>query len=294
MSQAEEYELNFCCVAHLYILNFIELFNSRLPDSNRNSKYFLFSVTFLLPVRIEEKVFMKQFIMLLAMAGILDSTIAQKTINDPNAAERKVTSFHAIHVQNGIDLYLTQGNEEAVAVSASEAEYRNKIITEVVNGILKIYYKHEDGFRIDWGNKKMKAYVSFKTLDGLDASGGSDVFAEEGINANQLAMSLSGGSDFRGKISGTDIKMEASGGSDIYVSGKANSLNVSASGGSDVHAFDFVTDNCSVEASGGSDIFITANKELNVSASGGSDVHYKGNASVKKSNSGGSEVKKAG
>ena len=237
---------------------------------------------------------MKHLILLLCAAATLNLAVAQKTIRDANAAERKITSFHAVHVQNGIDLYLTQGSEEAVAVSASETQYRDKIVTEVVNGTLKIYYKHEEGINLQWGNKKMKAYVSFKMLDGLDASGGSDVFAEDGINTNQFAMSLSGGSDFRGKVSGTDVKMDASGGSDIYVSGKASTLNVGASGGSDVHAYDFITDNCNVDASGGSDIFITANKELNVSASGGSDVHYKGNASVKKSNSGGSGVKKVG
>ncbi|HRI22873.1 MAG TPA: head GIN domain-containing protein [Panacibacter sp.] len=236
---------------------------------------------------------MKQLILLFATVGVVSLTMAQKTINDDNAVERKITSFNAIHVQNGIDLYLTQGNEEAVAVSASETEYRNKIITEVVNGTLKIYYKHEDGIQMSWGNKKMKAYVSFKTLSSLNASGGADVFAEEGINTNQFSMSLSGGSDFKGKVTGNDIKMNASGGSDIYVSGQAASLTVGASGGSDVHAYDFITDNCNVDASGGSDIFITANKELNVSSSGGSDVHYKGNATVRKNTSGGSGVKKA-
>jgi len=219
---------------------------------------------------------MKQLILLLAAVGIINAAMAQKTIKDDNAVERKVTSFSAIHVQNGIDLYLSQGNSEAVAVSASQTEYRNKIITEVVNGTLKIYYKHEDGIQMNWGNKKMKAYVSFKTLSSLDASGGSDVFAEEGISTNQFSLSLSGGSDFKGKVTGSDIKMDASGGSDIYVSGKAASLAVSASGGSDVHAYDFITDNCNVEASGGS------------------DVHYRGNASVKKNTSGGSGVKKDG
>ncbi|MEP7317796.1 MAG: head GIN domain-containing protein [Panacibacter sp.] len=236
---------------------------------------------------------MKQLILLLAVVATLNAAMAQKTINDANAVERKVTSFHAIQIQNGIDLYLSQGSTEAVAVSASETEYRNKIITEVVNGTLKIYYKHADGIKFNWGNKKMKAYVSFKTLSDLNASGGADVFAEDGIATNQFSMSLSGGSDFKGKITGSDIKMDASGGSDIYVSGKAASLSVSASGGSDVHAYDFVTDNCNIDASGGSDIFITANKEINASASGGSDVHYKGNATIiKKNSSGGSGVKK--
>jgi hypothetical protein len=52
------------------------------------------------------------------------------------------------------------------------------------------------------GNKKMKAYVSFKILDNLHATGGSNVYADEGISANDLKVPLAGGSDFHGKING--------------------------------------------------------------------------------------------
>ena len=234
---------------------------------------------------------MKKYTLLCIATIFCTWSIAQKTINDPNAATRNVPSFHAVEVSSGIDLYLTQGNE-AVAVSATSEDARNKIVTKVDNGVLKIYYEH--GLNFDWGNKKMKAYVSFKTLDALHASGGSDVFAEEGINSNNLSVRLSGGSDFRGKISSSALKMEASGGSDIYVSGKANTLSVEASGGSDFHGYDLVTDVCNVDANGGSDVYITSNKEMNVSASGGSDVRYKGNGVIKNMNSSGSSsVKKA-
>jgi hypothetical protein len=41
----------------------------------------------------------------------------------------QVPSFTGIDIGGGIDLYLSQG-EEAVAVSASEAKYRDKIRTE--------------------------------------------------------------------------------------------------------------------------------------------------------------------
>jgi hypothetical protein len=234
---------------------------------------------------------MKRYTFLLAAIVICSSASAQKTINDPNAVKRNISSFHAVEVSSGIDLYLTQGNE-TVAISATSDDARNKIITKVENGVLKIYY--QPGISINFGNKKMKAYVSFKTLDALNASGGSDVYAEEGINAGNLAVKLSGGSDFRGKISSTDLKMEASGGSDVYVSGKANSLAVEVSGGSDFHGYDLSADMCNVNANGGSDVYITTNKEMNVNASGGSDVRYKGNGVIKNMNSSGSSsVKKA-
>jgi hypothetical protein len=234
---------------------------------------------------------MRKHILLAFSAIVYFSATAQKTINDPNAVPRNVTSFHAIQVSDGIDLYLTQGNE-ALAVSAINEEVRNKITTKIEDGVLKIYYGRE-GITLDRGNKKMKAYVSFKTLDNLRASGGSDVYADEGINSPDLKVHLSGGSDFHGKVNSSKLEMDAVGGSDVYISGKATTLAISSSGGSDFHGYDLISDNCEINASGGSDVSITCNRELNVNASGGSDVHYKGNGSIKNMNSGrSSSVKK--
>lgn len=218
---------------------------------------------------------------------------AQKTVHDANATARQVSSFHAIDIADGVDLYLTQGNEEAVAVSASTDEYRNRIRTEVVNGVLKIDFDQEGTWKLNWfGNRKLKAYVSVKQLDKLVASGGSDVFIENELSASRLTLTLSGGSDFRGKVVAGELKLVASGGSDAYISGKADQLSINASGGSDVHGFELVSLTCQIESSGGSDVRITANKELRASASGGSDVYYKGTAAEHTSKSGGGSIKK--
>src|SRR4051812_45823052 len=98
---------------------------------------------------------MKQCTLLLFSIIYLSAT-AQQTFNDPNASSRNVTSFHAIQISGGIDLYLTAGNE-ALAVSAVNEDVRNKIITKVEDGVLKIYYDHGD-ITLERGNKKMKAY----------------------------------------------------------------------------------------------------------------------------------------
>jgi len=218
---------------------------------------------------------------------------AQKTVHDANAVNRQVKNYHAIEVSDGVDLYLTQSNEEAVAVSASTDEYRNRIRTEVVNGVLRIYFNQEGTWKLNWfGNRKLKAYVSVKELDKLYASGGSDVFIENELSAARLAISLSGGSDFRGKIDADDLVLSASGGSDAYISGKADKLSLTASGGSDIHGFELVANTCTIESSGGSDVRITANKELRANASGGSDVYYKGSATSNTSKSGGGSIKR--
>ncbi|HKB43800.1 MAG TPA: DUF2807 domain-containing protein, partial [Chitinophagaceae bacterium] len=143
---------------------------------------------------------MKRIVSLVIFAASFSAAIAQKTVNDPNAQKRNVSGYHAIEVSGGIDLYLSQG-EEAVAVSASETKYRDRIKTEVKNGILKIWYENKNNLNLDWGsNRKMKAYVSFKNLDNLEGSGGSDISVEGAIKVNTLSLNVSGGSDFEGKV----------------------------------------------------------------------------------------------
>lgn len=215
---------------------------------------------------------------------------AQKTIQDANAQARNLQGFHAIEIGDGIDLYLTQG-KDGVAVSASSLEYRDRITTEVVNGVLKIHLPH-NGWNLSWQNRKLKAYVSVSQLDHLSAGGGSDIYIDELIRFSSLAIRISGGSDLHGKIAAENLSIDCSGGADAYLSGSATHFQASASGGSDVHGFDMITDYCKIETSGGSDIRITANKEIDASASGGSDVYYKGTASSRSSHSGGGSVKK--
>lgn len=230
----------------------------------------------------------KLFVFILAAAFSMPG-IAQKVINDNNAEKRSVGSFHGIEVSGGIDLYLSQG-EESVAVSASEVKFRDRIRTEVKDGILKIWfeYKENSNIRIEWGNRKMKAYVSFKTIDKLRGSGGSDISVEGSIDAKSLSLEVSGGSDFVGKVVSADLQVEASGGSDVHISGRADKLTIDASGGSDFKGYDLVSDICTLDASGGSDVYITVNKELNADASGGSDVYYKGSGVIRDLKSGSS------
>ena len=240
---------------------------------------------------------MKKLILSMAIISFGLSSLAQngKVINDPYAQVRNVKGFHAIRISNGIDLYLGQG-EEAVAISATSSEVREKIQTVVENGVLKIYIQNTGNpFVWNFGKAHMKAYVSVKAIDNLKASGGSDVYIQDMLTADRLDISISGGSDLKGKLDVKDLVLDQSGGSDADISGKAGSLKVDASGGSDFKGADFVTDYCEIVASGGSDAEITVNKELTAHASGGSDISYRGSGVIRDlHSSGSSSVKKRG
>jgi Putative auto-transporter adhesin, head GIN domain len=235
---------------------------------------------------------MKKLLLIVTVLVFCNGIKAQK-INDANAEKRNVSGYHAVEVSGGIDLFLSEG-EESVAISASETKHRDRIKTEVTNGVLKIWYEYKNPkVQIDWGNRKMKAYVSYKTLDKLKASGGSDVLVYGAIKSPSLKVDVSGGSDFEGKVEANSLIVGASGGSDVRISGTAKQLDIDASGGSDFKGYELAADICNLQASGGSDVYITINKELMADASGGSDVHYKGAGLIREiKSSGSSSIKK--
>jgi len=238
---------------------------------------------------------MKKMISMLMLLCILFQARAQdRTIHDQNAVKRNVGGFHAIQVGGGVDLYLSQGVEETVVVSASQVSDRDKIRTEVVNGELRIYME-PGNWGWSGGDRKLKAYVSVREISQLHAGGGSEVFIEGVLRSDKLEMSFSGGSDVKGEVDAGTLSVTVSGGSDATLKGRAGSARVTASGGSDFLGQGLAADVVQAEANGGSDVYITVNKELNARASGGSDVYYSGSGVIRDiSASGGSEVKKKG
>lgn len=217
----------------------------------------------------------------LAMVVLLTLGLnAQKTINDANAEVRDAKNFNGISISNAFDVYLTQSNEEAVAVSADDPADRAAITVTVEKGILVIGLNKE-GRR--WrGNRHLKAYISFKQIDVLVAAGACNIYLEGKIRAEILTVDLSGATDLKRGILDVDhLKVELSGASDMRVTGSATRLTVEARGASEFKGEDLVTETCDATASGASDIRITVNKELTAQASGASDVKYKGNGVIR-------------
>jgi cytoskeletal protein CcmA (bactofilin family) len=234
-------------------------------------------------------------IAVLAFAGV---QAQDAKYNDPNAEVRNVTGFTGVKVATGIELVLTQGNAEAVAVSAASAEDKANIKTEVVNGVLKIYYDNGNGNKKNkWigRDKKLKAYVSVITLKALDVSSGASVKIEGTVKSDQLRIDVSSGATLKGNITASDLVVSQGSGAVAKISGSAGSLKIDVSSGAVFYGYDLTVDKCTASASSGGKVEITANKELDAYASSGGAVHYKGACSVKnvKTSSGGNVRNKA-
>jgi hypothetical protein len=240
---------------------------------------------------------MKNLALLTALLVAGAAVLAQnpKIIDDANAQKRSVGEFHGIQVGGGIELFLSQGGEEAVAVSANDPEIRDRMVTEVQDGVLHIYLK--DQWRHwNWnGNMKLKAYVSCKALDQLRGAGGANIHVDETLKSNRLEVHLSGGGRIRGKFDVGEMTVGVSGGGDIYISGTATLLQVHVSGGGEIHGYDLAADSCQARVGGGGDVYVTVNKTLTATVHGGGDIRYKGSGSVLESHTaGGGNISRGG
>ena len=199
--------------------------------------------------------------------------------------DRDISGFNAIKVSDGIDLFITQGGTEAVKVKADE-NLLDKVVTRLEGQ--KLIVEVKGSIR---QAEALDVYVTIEDLEALYASGGSDVYAEEGLTLDELKLYCSGGSDTHLKLEVGTLYCQTSGGSDAILSGQVDNMEIETSGGSDFRGKDLKAINCKLRTSGGSDARVYVTGEIEMDASGASDIFYKGGAKViRQRSSGGSDI----
>lgn len=200
---------------------------------------------------------------------------AQKTINADNAEKRTIGSFHAIETSSGIEVLITRGDKEELAVTVGNDEYLQDVRTEVENGVLKIYRSGNWKLLTRWKNWKVKVYVSYTRLDGVLANSG-------------------------GSIIGTGVKLDrlsarANSGGLISLSGSVGSLEVNGNSGALFKGYDLTTGTCKADMSSGAGMQVTVTKEISARASSGGFVRFKGDGLIRDINvSSGGSIKRQG
>lgn len=191
--------------------------------------------------------------------------------------------FTGVKSSAGIDVYLTQGDENKVVVETDE-NLQEYIETSVRNGLLKI------GTRKNIRRAKArKVYVTFKELDKIEASSGSSIQATSVIKSQNLSLKASSGAEIELEIFSQDLNLRTSSGAEMKISGKASSLAAQASSGSEINAKNLSVLNCIAKASSGAEIDVNVKEQIDAQASSGGEVNYYGNPTTsnsKKSSSG--------
>ena len=202
---------------------------------------------------------------------------------------REVTeSFSKIKATEGLNVYVTQGNNEAITVEADE-NLQELILTEIKDGVLKIHCKEQIGKA---SSKKIN--VNFKSVSALTSTSGSNLYSTNTISSDNLALKSSSGSNMKVKVKTNDLSCDSSSGSNLKVSGETVSLTADASSGSNLKAGDLKAESSEVSASSGSNLTVNTSKALIAKASSGAGVKYYGNPEMLDTNksSGGSIRKK--
>jgi len=218
-------------------------------------------------------------VLILLFSALTIHSFGQTIINDPNTEVRNVTPFSGIKTSDGIDIYLSQSDSYALAVSASDKKYIDYIKTEIKNGVLVISY---DGSSFKYNsNRRLRAYISFKDIESLEASGACNYIISGTLSTNSLKIKLSGASEINGAINIENLQVDIGGASTVKVSGTVQNLKIDAGGASDVKNYELVADNCVANLEGASDVKITVSKSLIAKANGASTLYYKGNPDKK-------------
>ncbi len=198
---------------------------------------------------------------------------------------RKITAdFTAIKASTDLEVYLTQEDQNTVAVEADE-NLQDVIVTEVKNGVLKIY-----AAKNIWRAKSKKVHVSLKALHSLKATSGSEVRSKTTIQTDEIAISASSGASVRMTLTANNIATNTSSGAAIRLSGNTENHAAKASSGSSIKAFNLKSKNAIVKVSSGANIDIHASQRIEARASSGGDIDYTGTPKkvIQKTSSGGS------
>ncbi len=170
---------------------------------------------------------------------------------DINTEERSIENFTAIEAGGVFRVYVEVGNSPSLKIEAEEnlMEY---IITRVKGSTLVLDQKRNLNPK-----EQITIYVSTPTLNRIESSGASKIYAE--------------------KIDTDSFRLEASGAGKIKLVGKTNSFKVDISGAADLDGFDFRCEDIDIALSGASKAEIYCDGILKADISGVGKVIYDGN-----------------
>jgi len=200
------------------------------------------------------------------------------------AETRDIGDFHTIEVGYPAQVTVTQGSSVSVEVEADD-NFLPGLQTRVRNGTLEIFYKSENGERVN-PSKTVKITIVVKDLAEVRIDGAGDVNVE-GVESDKLQISVSGAGDVDLKDINVDkLYVDLSGAGNVVASGDADQFDLSISGLGSFKGQDLHTKTANIEMSGAGSAVVWVDDELDAQISGTGSIDYYGSPSVSKQVSG--------
>jgi len=209
----------------------------------------------------------------LTTSCIMTGVIGSKNVTTES---RTITSdFTGIKVSQGIEVQLTQDPTTSLTAEMDD-NLHELLITEVKDGMLKIYFEKNVGKR-----KASTIYLTMPKISSITSSSGSEVIGKNTLKINELSLDASSGSEINLRVEANAISSESSSGSEIELQGTCQNFAANSSSGSQIDAEKLITSTAAADASSGSSIDLHATESIIASASSGASIDCEGNPKEK-------------
>jgi len=213
-------------------------------------------------------------IMFLLMSSCVDAQFYRTVRGNGNVVrkERPASYFDGVRVSTGIDVYLSQGDKEAIIVEADE-NLHEYIVTDVKEGVLRIYY---DNVNIR-DAERTRVYVTMKDVRSLKTSSAGDIIGETPVKCGDIRLESSSAGNIQLDLYARNVEVRISSSGDVKLTGEAESLEADLSSAGDLNAYNFKVKDATVNVSSAGDAEIFVTHKLTAHASSAGDILYSGN-----------------
>ncbi len=187
---------------------------------------------------------------------------------------RNIHGFRSLKVSSGIDVFITQSDNEYLRLRADE-NLMEHIKTEVEDGKLKIYT--DVNIRMA---KSKKVYLGYKKLVSVQISSAGDVEGENTMQVDELELKLSSAGDLKLEVIADEIKLGISSSGNATLSGSTGYLDAALSSAGNLNAFDLeaARADVSVSSAGNARVYVTDEARFKCSSAG--DIIYRGDPEI--------------
>ncbi len=207
---------------------------------------------------------MKKYSLVLMLCLLSVIAYSQKKEN------RSLESFKYLSVGQSIDVTLVKGNDESVLVEVSGANL-DDVKTDVSGGKLKIQMG-----RGSFRNVRVKATVTYTSIEGISVSSSASVTTENTIKSNEFDLSVSSSGSTNIELDVDELSAEVSSSGKAKVSGSASNIDVKVSSSGKLNAFDLRSKDARVKANSSGKAEVNVSDYLDATANSSGKIRYKG------------------
>lgn len=185
------------------------------------------------------------------------------TAQENTAKSSEVTidkKFTSVEIGSVFKIILQQGTNQVVRFESTE-DITGKVWADVEGSTLTFGSKQIDP-------KKVNIYVTYTSLDRIEASGAATVTGQSVISGEKFELEASGASKVDLQLDVKNLYTEITGAAEAKLSGKTDYHRTEVSGAATLKAWDLVTSKANVEVSGAAQAKLNVTDEIKGETSG--------------------------